>query len=53
MCVYLRTKFQICNIIITSFRLREVILPVPHPTLKRTPKMPTQVRVKYMYSKFF
>ena len=42
MCVYLRTKFQVCSIILTSFR-QEVVLP---PTSKRLPKKPTQIRVK-------
>ena len=44
MCVYLRTIFQVPSIILTSFRQR-VILPSP-PTSKRTPKEPTQIRVK-------
>ena len=43
MCVYVRTKFQVSSIILTSFR-REVILPTPPPT-KRTPKNPTQIKV--------
>ena len=43
MCVYVRTKFQVSSIILTSFR-REVILPTPFPT-KRTPKNPTQIKV--------
>ena len=43
MCVYVRTKFQVSSIILTSFR-REVILPTPLPT-KRTPKNPTQIKV--------
>ena len=43
MCVYLHTKFQVSSKILTSFR-QGVILPPP--TLKRTPKEPTQIRVK-------
>ena len=43
MCVYVRTKFQVSSIILTSFR-REVILPTPPPA-KRTPKNPTQIKV--------
>ena len=40
--VYLRTKFQVSIIILTSFR-QGVILS-PH-TSKRTPKKPTQIRI--------
>ena len=41
LCVYLRTKFQVFNIVLKSFR-QEVILPTPHsPTAKWTPKKPT------------
>ena len=41
MCVYLRTKFQVSSIILTSFiQEGEVILPK-----KGTPKEPTQIRV--------
>ena len=50
MCVYLRAKFEVSNIILTSFRQGEeggVILPLPPiPTSKRTPKKSTQIRVK-------
>ena len=43
MCVYLSAKFEVCNIIMRSFR-RGVI-----PSLsKRTPKKPTQFRVRYL-----
>ena len=45
MCVYVRTKFQVSSIILTSFR-RYVILPTPLlPAKKRTPKNPTQTKV--------
>ena len=46
MCVYLRAKFQILGIILTSFR-QGVILPLP--TAKRTSKRPTQISVKKTY----
>ena len=56
MRVYLRTKFQVSSIILTSFRQgegggRREILPVPPPSntskhTKRTPKTPTQIRVQ-------
>ena len=42
---YLRTKFQVCSIILRN-RWRGVILPLPPPTSKRNPKKPTQNRVK-------
>ena len=51
MCVYLGARFQVCSIILTSFRQRDkreggnFTLPPP-PTLERTPKKPTQIRVK-------
>ena len=48
MCVYIGAKFEVCSIILTSFR-QGVILPPPPPssfTSKRTPKKPTQIRVK-------
>ena len=44
MCVYLRAEIEISSIILTSFR-QGIILP---PTPKRTPKKPTQIRVKKM-----
>ena len=62
MCVYLRAKFEVSNIILTRFRRR---YPVPHTlihthtkTSKRTPKKHTQIRVKpidsvILKSKFF
>ena len=43
MGVYLRAKFEVSNLILTGFR-QGVILP-PHPTLKETPKKPTQISV--------
>ena len=55
MRVYLRTTFQVSSIILTSFRLGwgggeggRVILPPPNTSkrTKRTPKKPTQIRVK-------
>ena len=48
MDVYLRVKFEVYSIILTSFR-QGVILPHPPPppeTWKQTPKKPTQIRVK-------
>ena len=44
MCVYLRTKFQASNIILTSFR-QGTILPLPLPqneTLKSPPRLGLQ-----------
>ena len=47
MGVYLRAKFKVSSIILTSFRQGEgIILPLPPPTSKRTPKKSTQIRVK-------
>ena len=50
MSVYLRAKFEVFRIILTSFRQREegggVILPPPPPTSKRTLKKAIQIRVK-------
>ena len=51
MCVYLRSKFQVSSIILTSFRQMgggnfTPNPPTHTPTLKRTPKKPTQIRVK-------
>ena len=48
MGVYLRAKFEVSSIILTSFR-QGVILP-PHSTSKRTPKKSTQIRVKTFIS---
>ena len=44
MGVYLRAKFDVFSIILTSFRQRVIL--APPPTSKRTPKKPTQIRVK-------
>ena len=44
MSVYLRTKFQVSSIVLTSFR-QDVILPLP-PTSEQTPQKPIQIRVK-------
>ena len=43
MCVYLRAKFEVANIILTSFR-QGVVLPSLQSKL--IPKKPTQTRVK-------
>ena len=45
MCVYLRAKFEVSRIIITSLR-QGVVLHCPPPTTnsKRTPRKPTQIR---------
>ena len=46
MSVYLLAKFEVSSMILTSFRHRgNFTLPLP-PTSKRTPKKPTQIRVK-------
>ena len=53
MDVYLRAKFEVSNIILTSFR-QEVILPPPPPpppTSKRTCKKPTQIMVNILNGK--
>ena len=44
MSVYLRTKFEVSAIILTSFR-QGVILPFPSPISKENPKDPTQIIV--------
>ena len=49
MDVYLRAKFEVSSIILTSFRGRgggEFYHPPPPPTSKQTPKKPSQIRVK-------
>ena len=45
MSVYLRAKFEVSSITLMSFRLGRIILPPP-PTSNRTPKKPTQIKVK-------
>ena len=47
MCLYLRTKFKVSSIFLTSFR-RGV-----GGEVKRSPKKPTQIRVKRGSSKHF
>ena len=42
MCVYLRAKFEVSSIILTSFRQARLFYSPPS---KRTPKKPTQIRV--------
>ena len=49
MGMYLRAKFEVSSLILTSFRQGGgggVILPTSPTILKRTPKKPTQIRVK-------
>ena len=41
-CVYLRVKFQVSSIIVTSFRQGDNF--ILHSTAKRTPKKPTKIR---------
>ena len=45
MCVYLRAKFEVSSIILTSFRQARSFNPPSSPPSKRTPKKPTQIRV--------
>ena len=45
MGVYLRAKFEVSSVILTSFR-QGVTSHHPPPTSKQTPKNPTQIRVK-------
>ena len=45
MCVYLRTKILSCSITATNFTPST---PLPH-TSKRTPKKPTQIRIKRVW----
>ena len=54
MCLYLRTKFEVCSTILTSFRqgwgwgeVGDIFNPT---TSKRTPKNPTQIKVKRIIS---
>ena len=42
MSVYLRAKFEVSNVILTGFRQGGNFT---HPTSKRTPKKPSQIRV--------
>ena len=44
MDVYLQAKFEVSSIILTGFRQGGNF--TPPPTSKRTPKKPTQIRVK-------
>ena len=44
MGVYLRTKFEVSSIILTSFRQGDNFAPTP--TSKRTPKKPAKIKVK-------
>ena len=49
MAVYLRVKFEVSSVILTSFKQGRVGgwgNFTPPPTSKRTPKKPTQIRVK-------
>ena len=46
MCVYLRPKFEVSSINLTSFRQGEGNLTPPPTTSKQTPKKPNQIRVK-------
>ena len=50
MRVYLRAKFEIFSIILTSFRLEgNLTLPPPTHTSKRIPKKPTEIRINKKY----
>ena len=52
MCVYLRAKFEVSSIILASFRQGGGDnFTSPPPTLKGTPKKPTQIRVKTLHDK--
>ena len=46
MVVYLRGKLEVFSVILLSFRQGGNFTTSPLPTLKRTPKKPTQIRVK-------
>ena len=51
MCVYLYTKFQVSNIILTSFRQGGKFPPSPSslpPSPQKNTKKPTQIRVKLL-----
>ena len=45
MGVYLRAKFEVSSIILTSFRQGVILPPTPTFTSKGTTKKPTQIRV--------
>ena len=47
MSVYLRAKFQVASLTVTSFRQGVILSPLslPPSTLKRTLQKPTQIRV--------
>ena len=49
MGVYLRAKLEVSSVILKSFRQGGNVTPHPTPTSKRTPKKPTQIRVKVMF----
>ena len=46
MGVYLRAKFEVSSIILTSFKQGGGVILPPPPTLKQTPKNLTKIRVK-------
>ena len=52
MGVYLRTKFEVYRIVLTSFRQGGSFTSFPTPQ-KRTPKKPTQIRVKLLPDVYF
>ena len=43
MCVYLRTKFQVSSIILTSFRQRGGVILHPAPPLNKSVKSPPRL----------
>ena len=51
MLMCLRTKFYVSSIISTSFK-QDIILPTLH-TSERTPKKPTEIRVKNKFKTLF
>ena len=51
MCVYLRAKFAVSSIILTSYSRGEggiILQPPPPPTSKLTTKKPNQIKVNSM-----
>ena len=48
MCVYLRTKFQVSSIILTSFK--QVILPPPTPPQNEALKSPPRLGLMRLHS---